>query len=128
MDPCDKTTSRVRGTTPEIVTAARQLRLSMTPAEQVLWQALRGKQWDGLKFRSQHPVGRFILDFWYPACRLVVELDGGVYEGQEAHDEARTKALEAYGYHVIRFRNEEVINDLPSLLERIREAAGVRPP
>ena len=95
----------------------------MTPAELALWQALRGKQLDGLKFRSQHPVGQFILDFWCPACRLAVELDGGAHEGQEQQDQACTEKLEEYGYRVIRFRNEEVLNDLPSVLERIRQAA-----
>jgi len=118
-----KTTPRIRGTTPEIEAAARRLRRNMTPAEQKLWQALQGKQLDGLKFRPQHPVGPFILDFWCPARKLVVELDGGVHEGQVEADKARTQQLQDYGYRVIRFRNEEVLTDLPTVLERIREAA-----
>jgi len=124
MNPRNKTTSRIRGTTPEIEAAARRLRRNMTPAEQTLWDALKGKQLDGLKFRPQHPVGPFILDFWCPARKLVVELDGGSHDGREAEDEARTQRLQDYGYRVIRFRNEEVLTDLPSVLERIREAAG----
>ena len=124
MNPRDKTTPRIRGTTPEIEAAARCLRRNMTPAEQKLWDALKGRQLDGLKFRPQHPVGPFILDFWCPARKLVVELDGGSHEGREAEDEARTQRLQDYGYRVIRFRNEEVLTDLPSVLERIREAAG----
>ena len=123
MDPRDKTTRRIRGTTPEIEAAARRLRRAMTPVELALWQALRGKQLDGLKFRPQHPVGQFILDFWCPACRLAVELDGGAHAGQQQQDQARTEKLEEYGYRVIRFRNEEVLYDLPSVLERIRQAA-----
>ena len=123
MNSRNKTTPRVRGTTPEIEAAARRLRTNMTPAEQILWQALRGRQLDGLRFRAQHPVGRFILDFWCPACRLAVELDGGVHESQQEQDTARTAHLEAHGYHVIRFRNEEVLNDLPSVLKRIQQAA-----
>jgi very-short-patch-repair endonuclease len=99
------------------------MRRNMTPAEKKLWEALRGKQLGGLKFRAQHPVGPFILDFYCPACKLVVELDGGVHEGQAAHDEARTGQLNDYGYKVIRFRNEEVLGDLPSVLERILAAA-----
>jgi len=95
----------------------------MTPAEQVLWEALRGKKLDGLKFRPQHPVGPFILDFWCPARKLVVELDGDIHQGQEDYDDARTKQLESYGYRVIRFHNEEVLADLPSVLEKISEAA-----
>jgi very-short-patch-repair endonuclease len=122
MDPHDKTNPHIRGTTPEIEAAARRLRANMTPAERILWQALRGRQLDGLKFRAQHPVGQFILDFWCPACRLAIELDGGLHQSQQEQDAARTAQLEAYAYRVIRFRNEEVLTDLPSVLERIREA------
>ena len=128
MDPSDKTTKRIRGTSPEIDAAARHLRQNMTPAEQRLWNALRRKQVDGLRFRAQHPVGPFILDFWCPARKLAVEVDGGVHDGQEAADSARTQQLEDFGYRVIRFRNEEVINDLESVLARIRSAALSRSP
>jgi very-short-patch-repair endonuclease len=123
MSSSHKTTSRIRGTTPEIEIAARQLRRNMTPAELKLWNALRNRQLDGLKFRPQHPVGPFILDFWCPACKLVVELDGEIHDKQTDYDEARTQQLQAYGYRVIRFRNEEVLNDLASVLEQIRKAA-----
>ena len=123
----DKTTLRVRGTTPEIEAAARQLRQNMTPAEQRLWDALRNKQLDGLKFRTQHPVGPFILDFWCPARKLVVEVDGGIHDYQADADEARTHQLEAFGYNVLRFRNQEVMDDLPAVLERIRQMASPPP-
>jgi very-short-patch-repair endonuclease len=116
----DKTTSRIRGTTPEIEAAARRLRTNLTQAEEILWQALKGKQLDGLKFRCQHPVGGFIFDFFCPQCKLVVELDGEVHDAQEEYDTARTEQLEVYGYRVLRFPNEEVFTDLPSVLERIR--------
>ena len=127
MNPRNKTTSRIRGTTPEIEAAARRLRRNMTPTEKKLWQALRGKKLGGLKFRAQHPVGPCILDFYCPACKLVVELDGGVHEEQAEYDEARTRHLNEYNYRVIRFRNEEVLEDLPSVLERILEAARESP-
>ena len=123
-----KTTARIRGTTPEIEARARYLRRNMTPAEQKLWQALKGRQLDGLKFRAQHPVGPFILDFYCPACELVVELDGDVHDGQADYDQARTQQLYHYNYQVIRFRNEEVLADLSSVLERILQAARDRPP
>ena len=86
----------------------------MTPAEEKLWEARRGKNLGGLKFRAQQPVGPFILAFYCPARKLVVELDGGVHEGNEQaeHDEARTNQLNAYGYRVIRFRNEEVLESV----------------
>jgi very-short-patch-repair endonuclease len=120
MDRQGKTTTRIRGTTPEIEAAARNMRRNMTPAEQVLWEALKGRQVAGLKFRCQHPVGPFILDFYCPARKLVVEVDGGVHDGQAEYDEARTQQLNDYGYQVLRFRNDEVLNNLDSVLVRVR--------
>ncbi len=83
----------------------------MTPAEKRLWSALRNKQLDGLKFRRQHPVGNFILDFYCPACKLVIEVDGKIHDrpSQINRDRARTAKLMEYGYTVLRFRNEQVI-------------------
>jgi very-short-patch-repair endonuclease len=121
-----KTTNRIRGTTVEIEEAARRLCRNMTPAEQTLWEALKGRQVVGLKFRCQHPVGPFVLDFYCPTRKLVVELDGGIHELQENRDQARTDQLADYGYRVIRFRNEEVFNDLDSVLQRILQAAEER--
>ncbi|MEO0375966.1 MAG: DUF559 domain-containing protein, partial [Cyanobacteria bacterium P01_A01_bin.17] len=66
MPPLHK---RIRGTTPEIEQAARHLRHRLTPAEAKLWGALRKRQLNGLRWRSQHPIGRFIVDFYCPACR-----------------------------------------------------------
>ena len=123
MDRIGKTTTRIRGTTPEIEAAARNLRQNMTPAEQVLWEALKGRQVAGLKFRCQHPVGPFILDFYCPARKLAVEVDGGVHDGQAECDAARTQQLNDYGYQVLRFRNDEVLNKLDSVLERVRQVA-----
>ncbi|MDH4138607.1 MAG: DUF559 domain-containing protein [Anaerolineae bacterium] len=127
MSSQNKTTPRIRGTTPEIEAAARRLRRNMTPAEKKLWEALKGKKLGGLKFRAQHPVGPFILDFYCPACKLAVELDGGVHEERAEYDEARAQQLEDYGYRIIRFRNEEVLTDLRTVLERILQAAGNSP-
>ncbi|MEA3349602.1 MAG: endonuclease domain-containing protein [Chloroflexota bacterium] len=127
MTPQNKTTPRIRGTTPQIEAEARRLRHNMTPAERALWEALRGKKLDGLKFRAQHPVGSFILDFWCPSRKLVVEVDGNVHQVQEEYDEARTKHLESYGYRVVRFHNDEVLTGLSSVLERISEAAKKLP-
>lgn len=114
---------RIRGTRPEVETAARELRRDLTEAESVLWQALRGGQLGGLKFRRQHPVGQFILDFYCSSHKLAVELDGAIHEGQTEYDAARTRQLESHGYRVLRFRNEEVLADLDSVLKRISEAA-----
>ena len=124
MNPRERTTARIRGTTREIDAAARELRQNTTQAERRLWGALKERRLLGLRFRRQHPVGPFILDFYCPACKLVVELDGPVHDGQVEYDEARTEQLQQYGYRVVRFRNEEVLTDLDSVLERIERAAS----
>ena len=110
---------RVRGLAPGVDAAAREMRHEATLAEMLLWSALRAKQLGGLKFRRQHPVGRFVLDFYCPAHKLAIELDGGSHDGQRARDCARTEQLAAYGYRVLRFRNEEVITRLPHVLGKM---------
>ena len=112
---------RIRGTTPEIESAARWLRKNMTPAEQQLWAVLKDRQLDGSKFRAQHPVGRFIVDFYCPACRLMIEVDGSVHDTQADHDKARTEHLKNHGYSVLRFTNDEITNHLPDVLNTIRQ-------
>ena len=89
----------------------------------MLWEALRGRRLNGLRFRQQHPVGPFALDFCCPAVKLAVELDGGVHAEQRDQDAFWDQHVVAYGYHVLRFRNEEVMSDLPSVLQRIAAAA-----
>jgi very-short-patch-repair endonuclease len=113
-------TSRIRGTTPEVEAAARQLRAHLTPAEEVLWNALRNRQFEGMRFRCQYPIGNFITDFCCPACRLMIEVDGGIHQEQADYDRARTTQLEAHGYKVLRFTNDEVMNNLEGVLDRIR--------
>jgi very-short-patch-repair endonuclease len=110
---------RLRGASVEMVEQARRFRQHQTDAEEVLWQVLRDRQLHGIKFRRQAAVSRFIFDFYCPAAKLVIELDGPVHDHQQERDEARTAALEARGFRVIRFRNEEVFEELPSVLERI---------
>lgn len=119
----DSGTGRVRGSTPELDAAARLHRRNMTPAERALWKELRGHQLHGLGFRRQHPLGSFIVDFYCPQFKLVIELDGDVHANQAEYDAARTEHLAAYGYRVIRFRNEAVLSDLSTVLEQIAAAA-----
>jgi very-short-patch-repair endonuclease len=114
--------NRYRKNTRALQTVARGLRREMTEAEEVLWRALRGRGVGALRFRRQHPVGRFVLDFYCPAAKLCVEVDGDIHDEQEERDEARTAALATGGYRVLRFRNEEVLNDLPSVIARIEAA------
>ena len=79
---------------------------------------------DGLKFRRQHPVGRFIVDFYCPDARLVVEIDGGVHADQVDYDAARAEALVERGYRVVRFSNEDVMTAMDDVVERIRALIG----
>src|SRR5947208_2916312 len=109
--PMRRELPRVRGTTRELEQRARELRGAMTPAERALWQALRGPEFRHNRFRRQHPVGGFILDFYCPAARLVVEVDGGIHhtDEQRERDALRTDELAQYGYLVLRFENEAVL-------------------
>jgi very-short-patch-repair endonuclease len=84
---------------------------------------LKGRQLAGVKFRRQHPVGPFVLDFYCPERKLVVELDGAVHDAQLDRDNARTDQLADYGYRVLRFRNEDVFTNLDSVVRQILEAA-----
>jgi very-short-patch-repair endonuclease len=95
---------------------ARTQRRHTTSAENVLWQALRGRRLAGLKFRRQVPLLAYTLDFLCVERRLVVELDGSGHE--------RTREIEAHGLQVIRFRNERVLQDIDAVLAVIAAAAG----
>lgn len=118
-----KDSPRIRGTNRQTEQAARSLRKNLTPAEAQLWSALRGRQLAGLKFRRQHPVGQFIVDFYCPSCKLVIEVDGDIHTQQQVYDEARTQHLQSFGYRVLRFSNEEVLSDLQTVLTHIVEIA-----
>jgi len=97
----------------------------MTPAEKKLWARLSNKQLHGLKFRRQHPLHHFILDFYCHAQRLVVEVDGGVHSAQREYDQAREKWLTQREYRVLRFSNKAVISDIEGVLTQISRACGV---
>src|SRR5690606_34253297 len=113
---------------PKIKLLARELRTGLTPAEHALWQRLRGKQIHGFKFRRQHPVDRFIVDFYCSQARLVVEVDGPIHEQQQEYDELRQAFIESLGLRVLRFTNDEVLGDIESVLARIEEALQSPPP
>ena len=123
-----KNTNRIRGTTREVEQAARLLRQKLTPAEAILWEALRERKLEGLKFRCQHPIGRFIVDFYCPSLKLIIEIDGEIHIQQQNHDQARTDQLQDFGYSVLRFTNDEVINDLPKVLNRIIQPVQIQFP
>jgi very-short-patch-repair endonuclease len=106
--------------------AAREHRREPTEAEARLWASLRRNQLAGIGLRRQHPVGAFILDFYCPAKRLCVELDGPIHEHRQEHDAMRTESLAAHGIRVIRFLNREVMDDLPSVLQRIEASLDAK--
>lgn len=112
---------------PALYERAREMRLNPTPAEAQLWQALRRRRLDGFKFRQQAPFGQYIVDFYCPAARLVVEVDGAQHLDQAEYDEARTLWLENKGLRVIRFRNEDVLLRLEWVLSEIEKALSPGP-
>ena len=105
-----------------LVKQARRMRSEPTPAEVLLWGRLRNKQLSGLKFRRQHIIHTYIVDFYCPAAKLVIEIDGSVHEEQEDYDKARTQDLSGRGYQVIRFRNKEIFADIERVLEIIYDS------
>ena len=123
-----KNSNRIRGTTREIEQAARHLRQNLTPAEAILWEALRGRKLAGLKFRCQHPIGRFIVDFYCPSLKLIIEIDGVIHTQQQDYDQARTDQLQDFSYSVLRFTNDEVINDLSKVINQIIQAVQIQFP
>jgi len=108
---------------------ARTLRVNPTDAERKLWAVLRFRQLGGARFRRQQPVGRYIVDFFCPAAKLIIELDGDQHgsDDQMACDAARTKWLEAHGYSVLRFANHEVSKDRRRVVEVIVHALESTP-
>ncbi len=100
---------------------ARSLRKNTTGAERILWGALKQKQVNGCRFRRQHPMGVYIVDFICLESRLIIELDGGQhgFPEQHAHDERRDVWLEAQGYHVARFWNDVIYTKLDGVMGAI---------
>ena len=100
---------------------ARDLRKSLTDAEQLLWRYLRAKQLDGLKFRRQEQIGRFIVDFVCYEKLLVIEADGGQHLTEWEKDQERTKWLNSQGFCVLRFWNNEILSNIEGVLDVIRD-------
>ena len=100
---------------------ARGMRKDQTLGEAAMWDILRDKQLDGVKFRRQHAVEEFITDFVSLEYRLVVEVDGTMHDFQPEYDEMRTEMLHAVGFEVVRFSNEEVLNSKYKVIDRLRD-------
>ena len=111
-----------RRTTPKIFANSQELRHHPTEAESKLWRVLRSHQTNDVHFRRQHAIGNYIVDFCSPRQKLVIELDGGQHIEQEAYDNERTAFLSSKGYRVLRFWNNDVLNDLDGVMRVILEA------
>ena len=103
---------------------ARRLRNAPTDAERHLWYHLRHRELAGHRFRRQMPVGGYIVDFACPAARLVLELDGGQHLQQRDYDMQRTRRLQALGWRVLRYWNDDVLLRTEAVLEDILRALG----
>ena len=102
-----------------LIEQARQMRAEPTPAEALLWKKLRKRQLGELKFRRQHIIHYFIVDFYCPTAKLAIEIDGPVHDEQEEYDEERDKILQELGYQVVRFKNADVERNLDQVVAGI---------
>ena len=102
----------------------RRLRRDSTDAEKLLWRRLRRRQLGGAKFRRQHPIGPYVVDFFCSEQGLVVELDGGQHAIQAERDGRRDRWMESRGYRVLRFWNHELMANIDGVLRRILRTVG----
>ncbi len=114
------------GAKPITFEKAKALRAKMTEAEMVLWEHLKNKQINGLRFRKQHPINIFIADFYCHKIKLVIEVDGGVHNNIENKewDENRTAEMENFGITLIRFTNHKVLNNIEKTIDEIKRICG----
>jgi very-short-patch-repair endonuclease len=101
---------------------AQELRKNLTEAERKLWRHLRLRQLGGCKFRRQHPLGSYIVDFVCLEKRVVIEVDGGQHRAQAIYDQQRTAWLEQQGFRVLRFWDNEVMQAIEAVKEAIWQA------
>jgi len=108
------------------IRAARRLRRASTDAEQKLWSRLRNGQLRGLKFRRQMPIGPFVADFACVAARIVIELDGSQHMEATEADRLRSQTIEAAGYLVMRFWNDQVPANIDAVMAEIDGVVAAR--
>jgi len=110
------------GAKPDLFRLANEMRNNPTNAEKKLWNQIRPFRSEGFVFRRQHPIGIFVADFYCHKLKLVIEVDGEIYDSEEAreHDDGRTDLLERFGLKVFRFTNEQVINNQDYVLGQIK--------
>ena len=113
----------------ELELKAKEMRANPTDAEKLLWNKLRNKQL-GIKFRQQHVINKFIADFCSIESALIIEVDGEIHDEFKEADAERTRILESEGYKIIRFKNEEIFNNVDNVLDKMKVASdrAPRPP
>ncbi|WP_339764917.1 DUF559 domain-containing protein [uncultured Hoeflea sp.] len=109
---------------PHLRRNARRMRSAMTEAELKLWNELRAHRLMGLGFRRQMPIGGFIVYFACPQHKLVVEVDGSQHAENQTYDQARATYLVKHGWHVVRFWNDDVLNDIDNVCAHILRLVG----
>lgn len=114
-----------KGASPIIFSRAKRLRENMTVTEIILWEELKKKKLLGYKFRRQHPISNYIVDFYCHKLKLVIEVDGGYHNHfkQRELDKKRTEIIEFQGLKVIRFTNEEIAENLSTVIKEIKSIA-----
>lgn len=112
-----------KGAKPETFKKAEKLRNQMTASETKLWEVLKNKKNTGYRFRRQHPLGHYILDFYNHQLKLCIEVDGEYHESKEQkiHDKKRDEFLNFNGIKILRFKNQQVNNDLEHVIESINK-------
>ena len=118
---------RKHAPSPETTARSRQLRGNSTWPEKIVWGILRGGRLGGLKFRRQHPIGPYTVDFYCHQIGLVVEVDGASHEDRAEHDRKRTEYLAQQGLRVFRVTNTDVVADAEAVARGIAIVAGVEP-
>lgn len=108
-----------RRATARVKNHAKSLRLNLTEVEKKLWYQLRAKRFAGYKFRRQHPIAGYIVDFVCLKSKLIIELDGGQHGSQTFYDDKRSRFLESEGFKILRFWNNELLENMERVMQRI---------
>ncbi|MBN1496870.1 MAG: endonuclease domain-containing protein [Spirochaetes bacterium] len=104
-----------------IVQLARDMRNNLTPGERLLWERLKSRQLAGYKFRYQHPIYHYILDFYCDEKLLAIEVDGNVHKERKDYDEYRDDFMKSLGIQTMRFDNDEIMNNIDTVLDMIKK-------
>ena len=122
--------SMFKGAPPDSFAKAKLLRDNMTDAEKLLWEKLKNNQLKGFKFRRQHPIHIYIVDFYCHKLKLIIEIDGGYHDSKEQKilDEERSEILKFQELEIIRFTNEEVFGNIEFVVKKIEDKIDLGPP